>query len=125
MGGSMTIEPGRLVVGLLVALLTVFSAPGWAQSDEWYDVSKAGLRAADEGRFGDAEGLFRDALLLSDRYEESDPRRATSVNNLAYVLHAQGHYPAAEPHYRESLAMRERALGPDHPDVAPSCNNLA
>jgi hypothetical protein len=21
--------------------------------------------------------------------------------------------------------MREAALGPDHPDVAPSCNNLA
>ena len=55
------------------------SAPDWAQSDEWYEVSKRGLRAADEGRLGDAEGLFRDALLLSDRYQESDPRRATSV----------------------------------------------
>ncbi len=27
--------------------------------------------------------------------------------------------------YRRSLAIREKALGPDHPDVAQSLNNLA
>ena len=39
-------------------------------------------------------------------------------------------YPArqhaeAEPLYKRSLAIREKALGPDHPDVANSLNNLA
>ncbi len=121
----MAIAPGRLAAGLVVAVLTFASAPSWSQNDEWYEVSKAGLRAADEGRLRDAETLFRDALRLSDEYTEVDPRRATSVNNLAYILHAQGRYLAAEPHYRKSLAMREKALGADHPDVAQSCNNLA
>jgi CHAT domain-containing protein len=31
----------------------------------------------------------------------------------------------ARPHYERALAIREKALGPDHPDVATSLNNLA
>jgi len=34
-------------------------------------------------------------------------------------------YAEAEPLYKRSLAIREKALGPDHPDVAQSLNNLA
>ena len=37
----------------------------------------------------------------------------------------QGRYADAEPLYKRSLAIREKALGPDHPDVAMSLNNLA
>jgi tetratricopeptide (TPR) repeat protein len=34
-------------------------------------------------------------------------------------------YADAEPLYRRSLAIQEKALGPNHPDVANSLNNLA
>ncbi len=37
----------------------------------------------------------------------------------------QGQYAEAEPLYKRSLAIWEKALGPDHPDVALSLNNLA
>ena len=37
----------------------------------------------------------------------------------------QGKYAEAEPLYQRSLAIREKALGKDHPDVATSLNNLA
>ncbi|OIP63615.1 MAG: hypothetical protein AUK30_08190 [Nitrospirae bacterium CG2_30_70_394] len=50
---------------------------------------------------------------------------ATSLNNLALLYKTQGHYAQAEPLYRRSLAISERALGPDHPDVATSLENLA
>ena len=36
-----------------------------------------------------------------------------------------GRYAEAEPLYRRSLAIREKQLGRDHPDVATSLNNLA
>ena len=36
----------------------------------------------------------------------------------------QGRYAEAEPLYKRALAIREKALGPDHPDVA-GLNNLA
>ena len=50
---------------------------------------------------------------------------ATSLNNLAALYGAQGKYTEAEPLYKRSLQIREKALGPDHPDVGQSMNNLA
>jgi tetratricopeptide (TPR) repeat protein len=38
---------------------------------------------------------------------------------------AQGKYSEAEPLHKRALAIREKALGPDHPDVAISLENLA
>ena len=48
-----------------------------------------------------------------------------SLNNLAVLYDEQGRYAEAEPLYKRALAIREKALGPDHPDVATSLNNLA
>ena len=44
------------------------------------------------------------------------PRRA---------LPAQGRYAEAEPLSKRALAISEKALGPEHPDVAVALNNLA
>ncbi len=38
---------------------------------------------------------------------------------------AQGKHAEAEPFYKRALAIREKALGPDHPGVATDLNNLA
>lgn len=37
----------------------------------------------------------------------------------------QGKYAEAAPHFERSLAIREKALGPEHPDVAQSLNDRA
>eukprot|EP00752_Nemacystus_decipiens_P018035 g16168.t1 len=41
------------------------------------------------------------------------------------MMAAQGYYEDAKPLYERSLAIREKVLGPDHPDVASSLNSLA
>ena len=38
---------------------------------------------------------------------------------------AQGRYTEAEPLYRRSLAIKEKALGPEHPNVAQGLENYA
>ncbi len=48
-----------------------------------------------------------------------------SLNNPALLYQAQGHYAKAEPLYQRSLAIREKALGPEHPAVAQSLENYA
>ncbi|MGH9656926.1 MAG: tetratricopeptide repeat protein, partial [Bryobacteraceae bacterium] len=53
------------------------------------------------------------------------PNTATSLNSLASLLKSKGDYAGAEPLYRRALAIRQKALGPDHPDTATSLNNLA
>src|SRR5262249_30460191 len=45
--------------------------------------------------------------------------------NLAALYRDQGRYADAEPLYKRSLAISEKALGPTHPDVATTLNNLA
>ena len=50
---------------------------------------------------------------------------AASLNNLAGLYQEQGKYAEAEPLYRRSLAILEKALGPEHPDVAESLENYA
>jgi CHAT domain-containing protein len=50
---------------------------------------------------------------------------AHTLNNLAGVYEAQGKYADAEGLYRRALAIKEKALGADHPDVAQTLHNLA
>jgi tetratricopeptide (TPR) repeat protein len=47
------------------------------------------------------------------------------ATNLAEVYRHQARYSEAEPLYKRSLAIRENALGADHPAVAIDLNNLA
>ncbi|MBI3937618.1 MAG: CHAT domain-containing protein [Betaproteobacteria bacterium] len=48
-----------------------------------------------------------------------------SLNNLAALYEATGEYARALALYERSLAIREKALGPEHNDVARSLNDLA
>ncbi len=48
-----------------------------------------------------------------------------SLNNLAALYYAQSHYAQAEPLYKRSLAIREKALGAEPPYVAASLENYA
>ncbi len=50
---------------------------------------------------------------------------AASLGGVAALYHAQGRYAEAEPLYQRSLAIWEKALGPEHPDVATSLENYA
>ena len=50
---------------------------------------------------------------------------AVSLNNLAALYQAQGKYAEAEPLFRQSLAIVEKALGPEHPNVATALDNYA
>ncbi len=52
-------------------------------------------------------------------------QRATSLNNRAKQYQTQGKYAEAELLYQCSLAIREEALGPEHPHVAASLENYA
>ncbi len=41
------------------------------------------------------------------------------------LYEAQGRYAEAEPLFKRSLAIREKSLGREHPDVATSLENYA
>jgi hypothetical protein len=47
------------------------------------------------------------------------------MNNLALMLSSQGKYEEAEEMHRQTLGLRERVLGREHPDTLTSMDNLA
>jgi hypothetical protein len=55
----------------------------------------------------------------------SELAEAGRLNGEAVALHNAGKSEAAVPVALRALAIHEKALGPDHPDVAISLNNLA
>ncbi len=50
---------------------------------------------------------------------------AQSFNNQAGLYQAQGRYAEAEPLVKRALAIREKTLGVEHPEVAQSLENYA
>ncbi len=51
--------------------------------------------------------------------------QALALSQLGQLLMNQGKYPEAWESHLQALALREKALGPEHPDVAASISNLA
>jgi tetratricopeptide (TPR) repeat protein len=76
------------------------------------------------GHLTEAEILLEKTLSILKPHLDHTPIMATVLNNLAELYYVQGKYPQAEHLYQQSLAIREKALGKDHPDVAGSLNNL-
>jgi len=77
------------------------------------------LNARPRSSPAEAEPLFRKALEIRERVLGPDhPDTATSYNNVAFNLNAQGRAAEAELLFRKALEIRERVLGPDHPDTA-------
>ena len=58
------------------------------------------------------------------RVDLTTPTSPGTLNNLGGLYVLQARYPEAEPLYRRSLAIQEKARGPNHPDVAGVVNNL-
>jgi Tfp pilus assembly protein PilF len=52
------------------------------------------------------------------------PDTATSLNDLAVLLQAQGELAVARTNFERALAIREKMLGPEHPKTAHVLNNL-
>lgn len=78
------------------------------------------------GRYEEARAWARHAeLAIAHAGDWSGLTEAWRLNDLAIVLVRTGAYAEARVLHERALAIRERALGPDHPDVAESLNHLA
>ena len=85
---------------LVAALLALFSPTNsaltaFAQTTQWTNYRNAGMAAYKQGHYAEAEKSL--SLAVTE----------------------------AEPLYKRSLAITEKALGPNHPDLATTISNLA
>ncbi|MEL6780562.1 MAG: tetratricopeptide repeat protein, partial [Cyanobacteria bacterium J06597_16] len=78
-----------------------------------------------QGRYSEAEPLYREALEMRKRLlGDEHPDVASSLNNLAALYYNQGRYSDAEPLLIDALALFEQRLGPDHPSTKVVRGNL-
>ncbi|WP_133247545.1 tetratricopeptide repeat protein [Arthrobacter sp. H-02-3] len=84
-----------------------------------------GILAKDTGHFGEAEGHYAQAQLLTTQVLGPDtPEAAGIYHNVAGLLHVQGPFDEAEPAIRTALELRERADPPDPVGVAADTSVL-
>ena len=80
------------------------------------------------GDFGDyatVEAMDRRVLTLQRKlFGEENSEIASSLENLAYILSAQGKFAEAEMTGRQALAMQQKLLGDEHSTVASSLHKL-
>jgi len=82
--------------------------------------TKAERQATSQPKSGTDDFLLSapHAALAQGLFEASD------LNERAIKLGNAGRYSEAEPLYKQSLAIREKVLGPNHSEVAASLNSL-
>src|SRR6202040_2098038 len=71
------------------------------------------------------EGKYKESAVAFQRCIQLRPDDGAVLNNLGNSLREAGDYAGAEPLLQRALAIDEKALGPDYPDVATCLNNLA
>lgn len=78
-------------------------------------------------RMGDlslARALLEQALAIEQALAPDSTQVADTLNNLGYVLQAQGNHKDAQAYYQRALALYEKHA-PGSPRVASIINNLA
>ena len=79
-----------------------------------------------QGLYEAAEPLCRRGLEIADESDGGgDTATLSLLTNLVAIYLAQGRYADAEPLYRRMVALKEKVLGPEHPDFAGSLGNYA
>jgi len=77
-----------------------------------------------QGRYADAERLFKKALTMRETTRPDDADLARLLNNMAELYIVQDRYADAETLLKRALMIWE-ATRPDHPDYALALNNMA
>lgn len=93
---------------------------------DWLDAAFVG-EPQDVRSWPVLEPLLAHVCAVASHADEAgiaDPT-ARLMNQAGMLLDVKGLHAEAEPLYARALAIVEKALGPDHPNVAMSLNNLA
>lgn len=112
------ITPARQIVEL------VRTHQGTDHPDYVIVLANLALLHKSAGDFAVAMPLYREAIEGWPPDLQERPAFTHALTALAQILQQRGDYAGAEPLYRRALEIRERTLGPDHPDYANSLNNL-
>jgi tetratricopeptide (TPR) repeat protein len=77
-----------------------------------------------QGRYREAESIFREALALAERVDPDGLTIARTCNGLAVLYKYTGQFDQARRLYKRALLIVQRERGPDDAEVATLYHNL-
>ncbi|MGD8277298.1 MAG: serine/threonine-protein kinase, partial [Gemmatimonadota bacterium] len=102
------------------------AAPGDHEADLASITYALGYIRHDQGRYPEAESLYRAALAVQrDRLGPNHPNTLTTTSNLGFLLQLLGRFEAADSALQAVLSARRRIFGERHARVATSLLVLA
>ena len=107
---------------IILAVGTALLATTGCHEVMWAVNGRAGVNAYQLGQHAEAEKRFRQALGMMRSLQ---PQQPYILDELAVLHETQGKYGEAEQLYLQSLKIREKYRGSEHPEVATSLHNLA
>ena len=109
---------------LIVASLVLCCS--FAQADELQDAYDQYEALYEQGKYQEALPFAEEAVRLTEvEFGNENELTGQRLNEIGYLLYCLGDYKKSEESLKRSLEVCEKALGPDHPDVATALNNLA
>jgi tetratricopeptide (TPR) repeat protein len=112
-----------LIVAVALTMDAFVIAPAFAQQGEVVTLTEKVLELARAGKFVEAVPLAQRARAIAEKGFPPPPV-ATALLSLAVVYARLGRDADAEL-FKQSAAIREKALGPDHPSVTYALHTLA
>ncbi|MEO1610013.1 MAG: tetratricopeptide repeat protein [Pseudomonadota bacterium] len=103
----------RRIFGVLLAVLLAVSTPVRAQTEGEISALISNVsRLRQTGKYGEAIGPAKKLLEIAEQLLGPDhPNVGTMLNNLAELYRLQGRYAEAEPLYKRTITIFEKALG--------------
>lgn len=116
-----------LTKSLLLLLLGYGGSPlAYAQEDNWGSLNNEAVARSQQGQFAAAIVAEKTALQIIQGTATSLPLDVAGImSNLAWLYSTQKQYALAESFLKRTLAIKERILGQDHPDIANTLGQLA
>ncbi|MBS1956942.1 MAG: tetratricopeptide repeat-containing protein [Cyanobacteria bacterium SZAS-4] len=106
------------------ALCALMSQAAWAGEAEWTKYSTDGAKFYEQANWGSAERSFKLALKEADSFGDKDLRLASSLTNLGVLYNFRGQSTKAEPLFERAVAIKQKALGGDNPEVVATVGKM-
>jgi CHAT domain-containing protein/Tfp pilus assembly protein PilF len=100
--------------------------PFKSSDDELDEFNRQIQELCKAGKYAEALAIAKQYVALARQTHKENETEVSVANGwLGYIYESMGRYDDAEPLLERSLTLREKVLGPDHPDLAAPLNNLA
>lgn len=111
-------------VGKFCGVVALAASAACAPLDPWAVDRAAATDAFKAGDYATAEAVMEGALIRAEGHGETDPRVATSLDELGSIYYRQGRWAEAERVWREALALLTRSGATTSVEYASAANNL-